>query len=279
MNIERLPVEAFLPRKDLKYVDVFKLYDLYEKVAFRSNLLLTGPKGVGKSLSIAAWAAEKSVPVLTFDCSEDVRRSHLIGYPVLRGDHTPFVLGPLTTAFEVANEAGSAILILEEINSLTPQMQKVLNAVTDWRKRVEVPEAQRVFELRNGAKLWVTGTMNTAVYGGVYSLNEDLKSRFRIIPLDYPTKIEEKLVVSSVVPPGALAHLDKALTLAHESRQRAMDYALSTRDVVQLVEDIEIAGVLPALWMLSGKFEGNDRATFVERCKSIWGVELKVPKG
>jgi MoxR-like ATPase len=279
MEIEHLNAEAFRPRSDLKYTDVFKLHDLYEKAAFSANLILVGPKGVGKSLSIAAWAAKHEHPVITFDCSEDVRRPHLIGYPVLRGDVTPFVLGPLTTAFQVANEAGRAILNLEEINALTPQMQKILNAVTDWRARVEVPEAKRVFALKEGAKLWVTGTMNTAVYGGVYSLNEDLKSRFRIIPLDYPTKEQEIAILKDTLPNIDVKKLTNALTLAHETRQRALDYAMSTRDVVQLLVDIEVAGIDKALWMLSGKFEGNDRAFFVERCVSIFGVKLHVPKG
>lgn len=279
MEIEHLSAEDFRQKKDIKYNDVFNLFSLYEKVAYHSNLLLVGPKGVGKSLSIAAWAEMKNVPVITFDCSEDVRRPHLIGYPVLRGDSTPFVCGPLTTAFQVANEHGSAVLILEEINALTPQMQKVLNAITDWRKRVEVPEAKKVFDLKKDAKLWITGTMNTAVYGGVYSLNEDLKSRFRIIPLDYPTKEQEAAVLATVLGEADPKLVKNALTLAHESRQRALDYALSTRDVVQLVQDAQIAGTDKALWMMSGKFEGNDRAFFVERCKSIFGIDLKVPKG
>ena len=105
----------------------------------RANMVLVGPKGIGKSLSVASYAAKVDSPVITFDCSEDVRRSHLLGMFVLRGNETPFVLGPLTTAFEIANETGRCILILEEINALSPQMQKVLNAPLDFRP------AHRVF--------------------------------------------------------------------------------------------------------------------------------------
>ena len=42
--------------------------------------------------------------------------------------------------------------------------------------------------------------------------------------------------------------------------QRALDYAMSTRDVHQLVGDIKLAGLEKALWMLSGKFEGTSPA-------------------
>jgi nitric oxide reductase NorQ protein len=277
-STERLPSEAFAPNKDLVYVDTNELHDLYGKLAFRSNLVLVGPKGIGKSLSLASFAGKEDCPILTFDCSEDVRRSHLLGMFVLRGNETPFVLGPLSTAFEVANEVGQAILVLEEINALSPQMQKVLNSSLDFRRRIEVPEAGAVFQLNPGAKLWITGTMNTAVYGGVYELNEDLKSRVRLVPMDYPEVAQEQTILAEVlkaqgltVDPRVVNHV---LTLAHETRQKAMDYALSTRDVVQVLEDSVYVGLNKALWLVSGKFEGEDRSTIAERVQSIFGIDI-----
>lgn len=279
-KIERLSSDAFAPTKGLTYVDTNDLHDLYSKLAFRSNLTLVGPKGCGKSLSIAAFAGKTDTPIITFDCSEDVRRSHLLGMFVLRGTETPFVLGPLSTAFEVANEMGSAILVLEEINALSPQMQKVLNSSLDFRRRIEVPEAGRIFELKNGAKLWITGTMNTAIYGGVYELNEDLKSRIRLVPLDYPKVAQEQAILAEVlrslsvtVQPNVVNHV---LTLAHETRQKSMDYALSPRDVVQVLEDSTYVGLEKALWLVTGKFEGEDRNTICERIESIFGIKIAI---
>jgi MoxR-like ATPase len=199
-----------------------------------------------------------------------------LGTFTLRGQDTPFVLGPLTTAFEVANEAGSCVLILEEINALTPQMQKVLNPLTDWRAAIEVPEAKTVFRLKTGAKLWVVGTMNFSVYGGTYALNEDLKSRFRMIPIDYPKKSEEKEVLLEILRQRGLttepAVLNKLLTLAHESRQGSVDYAFSTRDLVQILEDVQLVGLNKALWIASGKFEGSDRTMLTKRIESVFGI-------
>lgn len=278
-GIEYLGADAYQPQQDLVYEDVFNLLPLYEKLAFRSNIVLVGPKGIGKSLSAAYFAAEQKVPVITFDCSEDVRRSHLLGMFVLRGTETPFVLGPLTTAFQIANEAGKCILLLEEINALTPQMQKVLNAPLDFRKKIEVPEAKRVFRLRKGAQLWIVGTMNLAVYGGVYDLNEDLKSRVRLFPLDYPqSKMEKRIVDAVLAQEGIDLHKDiikGVLTLAHETRQKSLEYVMSTRDVIQLLEDINDVGKEEALWISSGKFEAGDRGTVCERIQSIFGVKVK----
>lgn len=277
--VERIPTEEYAPRQGLKFVDVFGLHGLYEGLMFRSNLVLVGPKGIGKTLSFQTFAALKKCPIITFDCSEDVRRSHLIGHHLLRGGDTPFVLGPLTTAFEIANEVGQCILVLEEINGLSPQMQKVLNGLADFRRRIEVPECQKVFKLNAGAKLWFVGTMNTAVYGGVYALNEDLKSRFRLLALEYPDPAQEKAILTEVVDSELLKKLDpkmldRVLQLAIETRQKAMEYALSPRDVQQLVEDIGLVGLPRALRVLIGKFDGDDRNTVKARIASIFGVKV-----
>jgi len=277
LSIQRMEASDFAPKTDVKYLDVFDLMDLYQGLSFRAPTIVVGPKGIGKTLSIQSFAAEINCPIVTFDCSEDIRRQHLIGMFILHGDKTPFVLGPLTTAFEIANEVGKCILTFEEINALTPQMQKVLNAPADWRERIEVPEARKVFRLTGGAKIWITGTMNTAVYGGVYQLNEDLKSRFRLIPLGYPKPSDEKKIINGVLVGAGLdpTVIDRVITLAHETRQQSLEYALSTRDVVQLLEDIADMDLKRALRIVLGKFDDTDRDVVVERVNSIFGVSFE----
>jgi len=280
--IDRIDSSAYIhdPKIADDYVDVQKLHPLYDKLSFRknANLILVGPKGIGKSLSLSAWAAQNAHPMVTFSCSEDARKADLYGHYILRNDVTPFILGPITTAFEIANEKGSCVLCFEEINSLTPQCQKLLNSLCDFHRRIEVPTAQRVFELDSGAKLWVTGTMNTAVYGGVYSLNEDLKSRFNLLPLDYPSLNNEKdlltKTLNAITQSVGAKIFGAVLRLANETRQGVFDYALSTRDVVQILSNIDAVGLKPAMWIASGKFEDKDRETFKERAKSHFGVQI-----
>lgn len=277
IQIERLSAADYTPSKNLVYVDVFGLHNLYADMAYRANLILVGPKGTGKTLSVASYAAKSGAPIITYDCSEDVRRSNLIGQNYIRGGETPFILGPITSAFEIANEVGQCILAFEEINALQPQQQKILNAVTDFRRKVEVPEAGRVFALKEGAKLWVVGTMNTSVYGGVYALNEDLKSRFRMLDVNYPAPKDERTMIQATLT-GKATELDpkvleQVIILAHETRQRAMDYALSTRDVAQIVEDIAYLGTDRAMRVAIGKFEGDDKNTVMQRITSIFGVK------
>jgi MoxR-like ATPase len=276
IKIERLAAGDYLARDDLFYVDTRELHPLYEKLAYFANVILSGSKGIGKSLSVASFCALKKYPVITFDCSEDVRRSHLLGMFVPQGDTTPFVLGPLPTAFEIANEQGYCVLIFEEINALIPQSQKVLNGATDFRRSIDVPECKRVFRLRPDAKLWIVGTMNSSAYGGVYPLNDDLKSRFRILPFDYPKKEDEQKILSEVLNRAKIpfdpAFLTKLLTLARETRAGAIEYALSTRDLLQMIEDVHRVGLHRALWIATGKFEGSDRDTILKRIESLFAI-------
>lgn len=276
LNIERLPSQVYQAKTDLPYSDVWNLHGLFDGLAFKSNLVLMGPKGIGKTMSFQSYAASKSIPIVTFDCSEDVRRSHLLGNFVMRGNETPFMLGPLTTAFEVANEVGSCIVVLEEVNGLSPQMQKVLNPIADFRRRIEVPEAKAVFDLKPGAKIWLVGTMNTSAYGGVYALNEDLKSRFRMLSLGYPSPEEEAKIIASHFTNGKVdaTLLKKVMLLAQETRQKALEYALSPRDVVQILEDAINVGMERSLRIAIGKFEGEDQTTVKARITSIFGYTL-----
>lgn len=273
-HIERLPTHDFIPTTPLAYTDVWGTDSLFNGLAFKSNLILVGPKGIGKTMSFQNFAQKNKTPIVTFDCSEDVRRSTLLGMHVIRGGETPFVLGPVTTAFEIANEVGSCILVLEEINALSPQMQKVLNPLSDFRKRIEVPECGKVFSLREGAKLWVVGTMNTSAYGGVYALNEDLKSRFRMLSLGYPTSEAEAKIISVQVPSADPLLVKRVMLLAQETRQKSLEYALSPRDIIQIIEDAQAIGIAKALRIAIGKFESDDQTTVRQRIQSIFGVNL-----
>lgn len=272
----RLPSETYLHSSCPPYLDSAGLHSLYDKLAFQAHIALVGPKGIGKSLSVRSWAIKNKTPIVTYDCSEDVRRSNLIGSFVMRGDQTPFLMGPIPTAFEVANELGSCVLVLEELNSCTPQIQKVLNPLLDFRGRLEVPEVQLVCELKPCKKLWVVGTMNCAYYSGVNDLNEDLKSRLRLLRLDYPDKDNEALILTKALNGKAKPDegiLKKLLTLAHESRQgKAVEYSLSTRDLLQFLEDLILVGLPKALWILGGKFEDEDRAWYGKRVESIFEI-------
>jgi hypothetical protein len=270
--VTRTEAEDLLVIDPPPYVDIFRLHDFYEKVAFTNNLLLKGPKGDGKSLSIFTYAAKKGIPLVVQECSEGTKESHLFGSQTLLGDRTIFVLGSIPTAIDIANEVGECILLFEELSALTPQVQKMLNAIGDFRKACSLPSIKRTFHLEKGKKLWPVGTLNPSVYGGTYDLNEDLKSRYDELELTYPDPgLEKTVILANCGNKVADDVLNKVIRLGSETRAGTYSYKLSTRDLVRMVDTISKTGLPIALQLIVGKFEGEDRKNALIRIKSIFG--------
>ena len=208
-------------------------------------LCFVGPKGTGKTLVIAHFASENNIPIIQYDCSENTRKGDLIGRYILRGDETEYQLGVLPTAIELANDKRKAILVLEELNALAPNMQKQLNQLLDWRRHVFADNG-KTYNLNKGAKLLVCATMNPSTYGGVFELNEDLISRWAQVWVEFPTVEEEKSIVNlngfnvKLLPfnsDGSQITTEQIWRLVGETRtDDALSYALSPRDTVQLLQ-------------------------------------------
>jgi nitric oxide reductase NorQ protein len=282
LEINGIEVRYMLPQPPvvrLQYVDVFNLIPLIDRVSFDPvrgmwdppNILLSGHKGTGKSLLFAFLAQQLGVPYLALDCSEETRERHIRGGFVAKQGSTPFILGTVANAIQIANELGSCLLVLEEINALSPQRQKELNSLTDFRKKIEVPELSYRFELAPSAKLLIAGTMNPTVYGGTYELNEDLKSRFIELEVPYPPPGSEKRILLEMVPEAANQDqaIDCLIRIAQETRQEATGYALSTRDLVQILQLVPRIGLGEALFLTAQKFSSTDRKLVIDRIADI----------
>lgn len=301
VRVVKTPLDDLFVKNPPPYVDVFRLLPAYQGFNFSTNLLVKGPKGDGKSLSVITFAHATKSPIIVQECSEDTKKMDLMGTQNLLGDETIFTLGCIPAAIETANEYGRCILCFEEINALTNQVQKMLNAVTDFRKQCSLPFLGKTYQLREGAYLWVVGLMNPSAYSGTYDLNEDLKSRFEEIDLPYPEAGAEKAILQAACQtvigkqmPSALQILvdgktvdlpaidDHILTqlvkLAGETRQQATAYALSTRDLVRIVTNFAVFGPEQALQFVLCKFEGEeDKNTMKRRISSIFvGMDKKL---
>jgi len=248
-GVEILPVRAedYLPKKVPNYVPTDEELEIYQAhLESGIPVLVRGPKGTGKTLSIAYFAWKTKTPIIQFDCSENTKRFDLIGRFILRGEEVKYLLGAMPTAIEVANQVGKVILVFEELNCLTPQMMKVLNQLLDWRRHVYIPEIGATYELKDGVKLLIAATMNPTMYGGVFELNEDLKSRFVELFLGYPGEEKEIEIVRANAVDNS--NVDKSfysrlVLLAKETRagvnEGELSYALSPRDLVLVAQTFE----------------------------------------
>lgn len=272
-------------QRKLKYIDVFGLLQLISTLCFDNvqkvwdppNLLLNGYKGGGKSLLLATYAQQNEIPYLALDCSEETKERHMKGGFVAKSGSTPYVLGTVANAILIANQVGKAMLVFEEINALSRQRQKDLNPLTDFRKKIEIPELCTRFELNPGAKLFVCGTLNPTVYGGTYEMNDDLVSRFFQIEVPYPTKEDEITILREMAPQGLSVTndaLSRLVDIAHETRQSSTTYSLSTRDLVQILSIIDRVGWEDALFLATQKFSAEDRTLVIDRIRDITRVTL-----
>jgi len=285
MEIKVLDINVadYIPKNVLKYIPQSNEKEIVKThLEHGKSIILEGPQGCGKTLLLGDIACEQGIPLIQFDCSENTKRSDLIGHFVLIGDEVYYQLGAFPTAFELANRHGKAILVLEEMNALSPNMQKVLNQVTDWRNHCYVPEIHKIYNLNQGCKLMVAATMNPSYYGGVFELNADLKSRFLILKLGYPAEEKEKEIVKSQVKVDA-GLLQKLETLAIETRNAllngSLSYAISPRDIIQTIEGYNIypnaiKNEAIKLGLLNKFDEENERKLMQARIKAIMGIDL-----
>jgi len=257
-------------------------------------LLLEGPKGQCKTLVFATWFAKQGIPFIQHDCSEQTKRYDLIGRFIPVDSQIVFQLGDLPRAIEMANKHGSAALCCEELTGLTPNMQKVLNQLFDYRRHVYVPELGRTFTLNPGAKLALLATCNPPTYGGTFELNEDLKSRLTIYKVKYPDLKEEQHIIRQLFRKyGDVVseYIDPFVKLADETRRghnkNEFTYALSTRDVAQLIEnfisyvkvfekkkdcdDAEYQALQLVRTVFLSKYESAERETLETRWRSVIG--------
>jgi len=245
------------------------------------HLLLSGPPGVGKSL-LAATCAKKAqekfggvIPTVTFDCSEDTREYHLRGMPLPVGNETVFVPGPLPVAIEMANKHRCAFLLLEEVSSLTPGSQKKLNALTDWRNAIYIPQIARNFRLNPGCRIVIIGSLNPYVFGGVNEMNKDLSSRFQTREVNYPDQTGDKSILRQIRPGTDEATIEKLAQLASETRTQATDYKLAPRDLKHWIDNSrKLGSQKKAFTYLAALFEGSDRDLVQEKIKDIFNVDL-----
>lgn len=288
-TIEMLPIKSehfFVQDAEVFYVETdSELEIIGVHMETESPLAFEGPKGIGKSLAFEKYAKINGLPVVQFDCSEGTRYQHLYGGFVMIGEEVYFKPGVLPLAYTIANELGSCLLVFEELNALTPQMQKLLCPATDFRRHVYVQEIGRRFECKSGNHLLIAATMNPSYYGGVSELNEDLRSRFSILNFKYPSPMQESEIIRC--PDKEIE--GKLIQLAKESRKgenkEELSYALSPRDLCNCVkmfnaysENGKWSQEEALKFMLTtcvvGKYEGDSQKTIKGRIDSIFGINF-----
>lgn len=241
-------LSQYLIDRDLPYIETDnEITHIETHLEAGENLIQRGPQGVGKTLSFSYVGAEKEIPVVQFDCSQDTSEADFVARPWLEVDEngekkTVYIPGVMPIAIMAANEYDQAMLILEEVNSLSPSGQKMLNQVADWRESIKIPGADETVALDEDAQLMVGATMNPSGFGGTFDLNDDLRSRFNELHRPFPkTRILKQVMEANGCPERVGSEhdiIDRIVSLVESlhslSVNRKISYPLSPRDAVRL---------------------------------------------
>jgi hypothetical protein len=148
--------------------------------------ILEGEAGTGKNMLIDMFAHYTNREIIMFPCGaktdkEDLTRFY--EFDPVRGTYR------LNSRVVEAIMTPGAILLLDEINALPPEVAKMLNALLDYRRSIFLAEGGK-FGKKKGIKAHeealIVGTMNPQNYAGVQKLSSEVLDRCRVIRVDYP---------------------------------------------------------------------------------------------
>lgn len=186
------------------------------------NILIEGPTGSGKTMSVEAWAAARGLNFASVSSNAGAEPSQLMGKynPDETGEATFFWQDGLVTY--IFRHGG--VLLINEANFLPERIATVLFGPTDSRRALTlmdhngelIPAHRPTVKKRIGGKMvdlpcwcdlpadecrskWVliVADMNPG-YQGTRDLNDAFRNRFAIqLTFDYDQAVEKKLIASA----------------------------------------------------------------------------------
>jgi len=262
-EVKTLPIvdeQYFLDEKianDYKPIKVnnIDLHDLLDWCLENNQpVILQGPTGWGKTFSVLSFAAKRRIPIVIVQASSSVEYDELVAVPLIMNHETVIKYCSLAIAFKLAKKYKRAILLIEEINTFDPKIQKELNSLTDIKRMLVVELTGEVLRLNDDdAKLLIVGTMNPSSlgYGGVNQLSLDLKSRFILVDIN-----ADKEQAFKVVGDKAQKWLDVVMEL---NKLALVTHQPGIRDVIQLTKLEQEFGEKFALEVLISKYDHDER--------------------
>ncbi len=228
----------YYAEKDLQQILASKLKNKNAPIE-----ILVGPPGVAKTMGTEVFADKYNIPFVKIQAGPGITESELIGKEILKGrdangmPQTEFELGAIPKAIEAANNYGTALLLIDELNVLKPSYMKYLNSIRGHTK--EIRYGQKVWAVKPDKNLIVIATMNPSNFAGTNMLNTELKGGSSATFISYPSQEVEEQILADIINDKDL--IEKLMLLASFTREKSKNdndwYAISPRDEVFTLED------------------------------------------
>ena len=230
--------EEYIIKEEPFYLPVGDEIELFE-VAYSQNLpvLLKGPTGTGKTRFVeymsyrlgrpitkltpnkdgSAQEEQKSIPLMTIACHEDLTASDLVGRYLLEGDETRWVDGPLARAVKAG-----AICYLDEIVEARKDTTVLIHPLTDHRRILPIDKRGEILEAHDGFQLVVS--YNPGYQSALKDLKHSTRQRFMALELTHPpADLEAKIVQHES---GVSEEMSVALAKLAEKARNLKDHGL-----------------------------------------------------
>jgi nitric oxide reductase NorQ protein len=238
----------------------------------RINVLLTGPKGTGKTSLPREFAAACSFPFFTVHCQLIAERDDWWGSKELSMERGTYFD---KAAFLDAVETPHCVILLDEANRTHPENLNALFGFLDHRRSAWVPALKREVQVAEGVVFFVT--LNEGFeYVGTNPVDEALRDRMTYsIRMQYVRKsVEKGIIQARTGVPEEVA--DKLCEFAKRVRRNTQHgIPVSTRQLLGAASLVAEGMTLPQavqFGVINSLGDGVDRQSLLQALQIIGNV-------
>lgn len=154
--------------------DVINLVQQHSKVGV-ANIRLVGPAGCGKTSFAINYAARRGAPALVMDCANVREPRDWFGYRTFDPATKDIVWHE--SMFVRLVETPGAVIVLDELNRVSPMVTNTLIPLLDHRKKTYLEEAGRSIQIAEGVTFWAAINEGNQ-FTGTIAMDAAMKNRF-----------------------------------------------------------------------------------------------------